>query len=161
MTQTIVDPIAHLADWTRRLSGMFASDLKALDEKTYNICPGGRARTVADITAEVVGYNKMVAAILRGEQPQQPTDEQRAAFVASMTTTDVCVNAILSSGSELADAIAGSTMEGLSEKITMPWGEEMTKYAMAQLVSNHILYHDAQLNYIQSLNGDDQMHWFE
>ncbi len=32
---------------------------------------------------------------------------------------------------------------------------------MALIAINHIMYHDAQINYLQSLHGDQEMHWFD
>jgi hypothetical protein len=35
----------------------------------------------------------------------------------------------------------------------------MSKFALAHLASIHMMYHDGQLNYIQSLHGDGEIHW--
>ena len=32
-------------------------------------------------------------------------------------------------------------------------------YMIAQIMVSHIWYHDGQLNYIQSLLGDEKVHW--
>lgn len=158
---TKVDAKAELANWTRRLTGMFAADLKAIAESSYTICPGGKCRTVAEFTSEVVGFNFMVSNLLKGQPAPMPSDEERAAFASKFTTTDFCVQSIKDSGEALASAIEAATEESMAEPVTMPWGETMSKWAMANLTANHILYHDGQLNYIQSLNGDAEMHWFD
>jgi hypothetical protein len=36
---------------------------------------------------------------------------------------------------------------------------ERPAYALVFFVSMHTMYHDAQLNFIQCLAGDGQMHW--
>ena len=49
--------------------------------------------------------------------------------------------------------------EQLQEKVTAPWGQEMSKYDLAQMAALNTMYHDGQLNYFQALHGDGEMHW--
>ncbi|MBX3119550.1 MAG: hypothetical protein KF784_10830 [Fimbriimonadaceae bacterium] len=160
-TATKIDPKTHLAGWTRQLTGMYANDLKAIDEANYANCPGGCARTVQDVTAEVIGFNYMIAAMLKGESPSMPSEEERAAFTAKFATTEACIGGIKDSGEALASALESASDETLASDATAPWGDKMPLYSLANIAANHILYHDGQLNYIQSLHGDGKMHWFE
>ncbi len=160
-TITRIDAKAELAKWTRQLAGMYVADLKALDESAILNSAGGAARTANDFTAEVAGFNLMTAKRLRGEEVPERTDEDRAAFTALFSTKDVCVNMLSSSAEELASAIESASDESMAEVVTMPWGQDMSKWELANLCANHILYHDGQLNFIQSLSGDGEMHWFD
>jgi|CXWL01.1.fsa_nt_gi uncharacterized damage-inducible protein DinB len=163
MSETItrIDAKAELANWTRRIAGMYVADLKALDESAITASAGGAARTAQEFTAEVAGFNLMVAKKLRGEEVPERTDEDRAAFSAQFSSKEVCVSMLSSSAEELAGAIEFANEESMAEEVTLPWGETMSKWALANLCANHILYHDGQLNFIQSLNGDAEMHWFD
>ena len=39
------------------------------------------------------------------------------------------------------------------------FNSEMPIYAVISFIGVHTAYHDAQLNFIQSLGGDTSMHW--
>lgn len=54
------------------------------------------------------------------------------------------------------DAIATSE---LGNTFTMASGEEVSMAEMMLLASYHTAYHDAQLNYLQAILGDGEMHW--
>jgi hypothetical protein len=155
-----IDAAAELAAWTRRCASMYAKDLRALSDEAYQKPCGEKARSMQEVTAEVAGYNMMVAGILQGNAPQMPTDEQRAAYTASLDTREKGVDAVLASANAMADAIlaAGDRLETIT---TAPWGEEMSLFVMANIAANHILYHDGQLNIVQCLHGDPAMHWFD
>ena len=163
MSETItrINAKAELAAWTRRIAGMYVADLKALDEAAITASAGGAARTAQEFTAEVTGFNLMVAKKLRGEDAPSRSDEERAAFTAQFANKDVCISLLTSSAEELANAIETADDDSLVENVELPWGETMTKWALANLCANHIFYHDGQLNLIQSLKGDAEMHWFD
>lgn len=114
-----------------------------------------------DVTAEVAGYNMMVAKLLRGEDAPMPSDVERAAFTASLANRADAEGVLLSSAEMLASAIESVGHERLETMTQAPWGEPMSLYFMANLTANHILYHDGQLNIVQCLHGDDAMHWFD
>lgn len=139
---------------------MYAKDLRALTDEAYQQPCGGKARTMQEVTAEVAGYNMMVAGILAGQAPQMPSDDQRAAFTASLASREKGIEAVVSSSNMLADAILAAG-DRLGTMTAAPWGEEMSLYQMANIAANHILYHDGQLNVVQSLHGDPAMHWFD
>lgn len=163
MSETItrIDAKAELANWTRRIAGMYVADLKALDETAISASAGGAARTAQEFTAEVAGFNLMVAQKLRGEDAPSRTDEERAAFTALFSNKEECISRLSSSSEELASAIEFASEESMTETVELPWGETMSKWALANLCANHIFYHDGQLNIIQSLKGDAEMHWFD
>ncbi len=159
-TATQINYKAKLASWTRELAGMYINDLKALDDASLTKCPGGCARTPQDFTAEVAGFASMVTKLLRGEAPAQRTDEEREAFKANFATVEGCVTGIQQSCEGLAAGIESASEDRLAELVKTPWGAEMQLYELTNIAVNHILYHDGQLNYVQSLNGDGEMHWF-
>jgi uncharacterized damage-inducible protein DinB len=156
-----IDAAAELAIWTRRVASMYAKDLRALTDEAYHRAVGEKARSMQDVTAEVAGFNMMVAKLLRGEDAPMPTDEQRAAFTASLARRADAEQILLSSADALATAIESVGHERLETMTQAPWGEPMSFYFMANLTANHMLYHDGQLNIVQCLHGDDAMHWFD
>jgi len=44
--------------------------------------------------------------------------------------------------------------------IDLPWGAQ-SLYSTAQTAVSHLWYHDGQLNYVQALLGDGEVHWME
>lgn len=156
-----LDAKGTLATWCRQVAKMYGQDLAAIPEDSYTQSPGGKARTVSDFTSEVVGFNRLVAEILRGGAPAMRSEEEREAFKRSFTTTSFCQEQVSASADELADAIEQCPDERLASVVTAPWGDSMPALTLATIAVNHILYHDGQLNYIQSLNGDGEMHWFD
>lgn len=159
-TATQLNVAEELANWTRRVAGMYVKDLKAISDEVYTKCQGGTCRTMQEVTAECAGFNMMVTAMIKGEAVPEFSDEQRAAFTASLDTRDKGAKAIESSANAMADAMA-SNGHRMGEVVTAPWGEAMNIFNISVLSANHMLYHDGQLNFVQSLNCDDKMHWFD
>ena len=159
-TSLTIDAAQELANWTRRVTGMYVKDLRAMSNEAYTTSAGGKCRSMQDVTAEVAGYNYMIATVLKQETPPSWSDQERADFIASLNTVEAGIDQVQKSGEMLAEAIENAG-DMLSEMGKAPWGEPMSYFQMAQICVNHILYHDGQLNIIQALNGDDQMHWFD
>jgi hypothetical protein len=40
-----------------------------------------------------------------------------------------------------------------------PFGRPVQKFGPASLPINHMMYHDGQFNFLQTLYGDDKIHW--
>lgn len=153
---------ANLANQIRRYSQMFNIDLNHIPEDEYTVSKGGKARTIQAIVAEVVGLNKMVAEILKGDGAgPMPSDEERAAFEAAFATRADCQTAITESAEALARILEKTRDEDLAKTEMAPWGMPMTYLEWSNIAVVHVMYHDGQLNFIQSLNGDDQIHWME
>ena len=149
----------YLVQWTRELGSLYVKDLKALPEGTWSASFAGKARTPQDFTAEVVGFCDFMAAACRGESRERRTEEERNAFRDSLATPDDGAKAIETSVNALADAFDAAPVERLAEMFESPIGT-MPLFVTVNIAINHVLYHDAQLNYIQALHGDGEMHWF-
>jgi hypothetical protein len=150
---------AELAGWARQLSHMFIADLKHMPESSFTQPQGGKCRTVADMVAEVSGLNMMAVSAINGNAPAMPSEEERAGYVATLTTPEACIHAIESSSEALAQALSDASDAALSESFTAPWGMTLSKYQFANIAANNMWYHDGQLNYIHMLNGDDKIYW--
>ena len=66
---------------------------------------------------------------------------------------------IRESAQKLAATVTQMSPDDLQAKVTAPWGQEMSKYDLAQMAALNTMYHDGQLNYFQALHGDGVMHW--
>ena len=159
-TITESNPATGLASWIRRVSGMYSKDLKALNEDAYTKSAGGKCRTLQDITAEVSGFNFTVADLITGKATEWKSEDVPEEYAASLSTIAAGEEAIRKSGDAIASALE-SHPQRLGETVVTPWGETMSLFDLANLSGSHIMYHDGQLNFVQSLNGDDKMHWFD
>jgi hypothetical protein len=144
-----IDVLKGLIDMTAYL---YVLDLKALPDGKFDSSPMGVARTPQDISTEVAGFNLLCCDLLADRTPEQA---ERALFA----TAEEAEQGIKESSQKLAATVAGMSDEQLQAKVTSPWGQEMSKYDLAQMAALNTMYHDGQLNYFQALHGDGEMHW--
>ena len=144
-----IDALKGLIDMTAYL---YILDLKALPDGKFDSSPMGVARTPQDISTEVAGFNRLCCNMLA----DKPQEEGEASLYESVEEAEI---GIRESAAALAAAVASMTPEALQTKVTAPWGQEMTKYDLAQMAALNTMYHDGQLNYFQALHGDGEMHW--
>lgn len=144
-----IDALKGLIDMTAHL---YTCDLNALPEGKFATSPMGVARTPQDISTEVAGFNRMCCKLLAGETPV----ESDGTMIADAETAAQEVKA---SAAELAAVIGSMDAAALDEMVMAPWGQEMSKYGLAQMAAINTIYHDGQLNYFQALHGDGEMHW--
>lgn len=135
----------------------YLKDLNALTHEQLAACANDKARSAYDFTYEVVYVNRRLATRLRGETPPPAEDNgwMRApeAFrnkVSAKQEFEESMDAIL----EAWDAYP----HDLDAPIKLANGET-NALNLGYMAAHHATYHDAQLNYLQSLNGDDKMHW--
>lgn len=134
-------------------------DIDASSEEMCNCTQDGKCRSVLAMTAEVIGFNHLVASLLRGETRGFPTPEERDAFAAKFTTKEAAKAGLETSVGDVCSAIEGVEASDWMTKITAPWGVEVTKAHLCSWSALHMMYHDGQINLIQILNGDHEVHW--
>jgi uncharacterized damage-inducible protein DinB len=137
--------------------GAFEQDLQALPEEAFAHAFGGKSRKVCDIVHEIVLVNDKICQLLRGETVDSWPDswvvapEELRGKEASM--------AAFQAGRDRALA----TVDGLSEdQMLEPMPSqngETNRFRRCQFMILHIWYHSGQLNFIQTLLGDDGWHW--
>lgn len=136
----------------------YIDDLNAMGEDQLTTCPGGCARTPADFTHEVTFINRRIAKRLNGQDPGPFEFKGWMTAPDEMRTKAAAVKEFQESAKEIEDALANIPEEEMLRKIETPSGET-SPYDLVTFCAMHIIYHDAQLNYIQSLGGDAEMHW--
>ncbi len=154
-----VDLKAHLHGFTERSYTLLVKDLKALPPEAHTACFAGAARAPLQFVAECAAINGRIAKFLSGVDSPSPSSEEREAFLASFDTCEKALAYLESETNTLyaaIEAVDPTTLGELSEKM---FGRPMTKFAIAEIPGFHMMYHDGQLNYIQSLRGDTEMHW--
>jgi hypothetical protein len=150
----------HLIQTIRSVQAMMISDLKAIPETQLRVSPGGCARDALNLVAECAMVNGFVARFLQTGSFERPPAEDRQAHLASFDTADKALGYLEQETNALIAAIEGVDESTFGDVIeNTPLGRPMTRFAIAQLPAMHMMYHDGQLNYIQTLYGDDKMHW--
>jgi uncharacterized damage-inducible protein DinB len=142
----------------RNACNIFLQDLQALPEEVFAKSFGAKTRTVADIVYEVNMVNDHVGMVIRGEKPFDWPEVDFVLAPADFQTKDVIIEAFKKSSEKIV-----STLEGFSEtQVTEPIqadGKETTRFDRCQFMVLHMWYHSGQLNFIQTMLGDDGWHW--
>jgi hypothetical protein len=158
-TAAAIDLRHIIAEMISDATKTYCSDLAYIPEEKLHEVPMGAARTPAEFTAECIGFNRMVARIIRDEKVHFPTEEEREAFVRSLDSIAKAQAGIEESSQAIREAIDGMNLSALDSEVNTPWGKPVKAYKLAYYAASHMSYHDGQINYIQSLYGDDKMHW--
>lgn len=137
--------------------GAMRKDLDAMPESAFEHHFGGKSRTVADIIHEVNMVNDDICRNMKGE----PASEWPEGWVTAPEgqRDKVSVLAAFDRSSEAVLALAeGSSEEDMSAKVITEHGET-DRFERFRFVALHVWYHSGQLNFIQTLLGDDAWHW--
>ena len=155
---TAFDAKAHLRTSTEWGVKQVTNDINAIAADKRSECPGGSARSPLYIVAECASVNGLIAKMLRGEQVERPSSEQAEAFMKTFDTTDKALAFLHQETESLLSAIDAMDESTLGDTVQTPLGER-TLFGLASIAGIHMGYHDGQLNYIQTLYGDSEMHW--
>jgi len=137
----------------------YVSDLESMTAEQLGTSPGGAARTPFDFTYEVAFVNRRVAMRLRGEVPEPFPSGGWITAPEGLRTVDQAVAEINSSVDEVLAAWDALAEDDLEKGFVGVSGETMSFIDLMFMVSYHMGYHDAQLNYLQAILGDAEVHW--
>jgi hypothetical protein len=154
-----VDVHQHLRAQTERAHRLLSNDIKAIAEDKNNVCPGGCARPALNIVAECAAINGMVAGFFRTGEFTRLTPEQREKHLSTFDTVEKALSYLDQETARLQEVLASLDVDTLGDTTEKFFGRTMTLFQIAELPSTHMMYHDGQLNYIQTLHGDSEMHW--
>lgn len=150
-----VKPIAiNSLKWVQKC---LRDDLQALPEDVFDKKFGPKTRTVADIMHEVNLVNDHIGLTIRGEELFD-WPEGWIYAPEELRTKEAVLSAFETSSQRILDTIEGFSEEQMLEPI-MSDGQETNRYERCRFMAWHMGYHSGQLNYIQTLVGDDGWHW--
>ncbi|MBS1716073.1 MAG: DinB family protein [Armatimonadetes bacterium] len=153
-----LDLKAHMSQSLERVLRLYVQDLEALDDVRLGQSLGGTARKPIDFTYEVAFVNRRIAKRLRGEDPGPFDADGWITAPDGFTGKAEAIAELSASVQEVLDAWDRVDEADLGREIETPGGPTNAFKVMMMAVT-HTNYHDAQLNYVQSLLGDDEMHW--
>jgi uncharacterized damage-inducible protein DinB len=137
---------------------IFRQDLEALPEDAFAKKFGPATRTVADIVYEVTLVNDHVGMVLRGEEPFQWPEGGWIKAPEDFQAKAVVLDAFEKSSQRITATVEAFTEEQLEETVQTEDGET-TRSERCRFMTLHMWYHSGQLNYIQTLLGDDGWNW--
>ncbi len=137
----------------------YSQDLDAMSDDQILTSAGGTARKPVDFTYEVALINRRLAARLaKTEPPAAPEGDDWWVAPEELQTKDAISQYFKASCEELLEAAKGMSEEDATVLVTFHGGEKPS-HTMVTFAAMHTMYHDAQLNFIQSLAGDSSVHW--
>ena len=148
----------HLTGQLEFARKAYVGDLRAMDEQRLISASGGSSRTPADFTYEIVSINKRISKRMRGEDPGEFKFEGWVKAPAEFQNKETIIAQLEESATEIIEAFANVPEEEMFRKIETPTGET-SPMDLAGFAAMHMTYHDAQLNYIQAMKGDVEVHW--
>lgn len=137
----------------------YVADLDALSGDQLNTSPGGAARIAYDYTYEVAFINRRVAARMRGDSPPPMPNQKWITAPDEFKVKGHAMDEIKGSVDDVLTSWSALTPDELDREIELPNGSKTSPIDLMFLAIFHTGYHDAQLNYLQSLLGDDEVHW--
>lgn len=153
-----LNPNAHLREATERTYRNLVNDLSALDEDKANAPAAAGTRDAVKLVAECAAVNGMLAGFLSTGMIASPTDADREAFFASMTTRQAALDILEQNTTALLNAIDATAADHWGDPAEWFFGPS-TVFSLAEFASLHMMYHDGQLNFLHTLHGDTAMHW--
>lgn len=158
-TVTAFDLKAFLTGMIQRSANRLADDLAHLSTEQLSTSPMGVARNPLHFSAECIGFNSLVVNAFSGAPSLRPSEEAREKFFASFDSLEKAQAGLRRSAEEVVAVIAEADEAKLTEQAMAPWGEPMPLYMLIYVAADHMSYHDGQVNYIQTLYGDAEVHW--
>ncbi len=149
----------HIIELVSRSGGHCIKDIEALEEplllKTY----GGSSRSVADVVTEIVAINKRFLTRMQGGDPGPFKFGEWMVAPDDMKSKAAIIAALTESISQIVALGESSTEAELSAVIETPTGPT-SRYDLLLFSAMHMTYHNGQFNYIQTMQGDSEVHWF-
>lgn len=149
----------YIARRIQESSKMYVEDLEAMSHEQLSHCPNQTCRSGYDFTYETLYVNQRIATRLRGEDPGPwPTTEGFMRAPEEFRHRDRLISEFRSASDAVLSAWQALPDDKLYETIELPQGKT-SPMEMINIVATHLSYHDGQLNYIQTLHNDAEVHW--
>ena len=140
-------------------TAFYIKDLEVMTDDQLLQSAGGTARKAIDFSYEVGEVTLQFASRLKGEEPAPSlSGDEWAVAPEGLRSKVAMIEYIKSASDELISAAKAIPEDEIGKLVGSP-GRERPAYALVNFGGMHIMYHDAQLNFIQSLKGDLAMHW--
>ena len=132
----------------------------AVPEDKREWSPGGAARSTLSQMQEIALAVNWLIPFAKGETVGRHDRVAMQRAAAELATIEACVEAARQNVSDWCNVIADFPDERLDEEVTLPFGSGMTMSLadVLGLPAWNMTYHLGQINLIQLLLGDKEMH---
>lgn len=157
-----VDARAYLSGWLEGLTDMYTKDIKAIPDDKWDATFGGCSKSANVATCDTLAMLDWTTEALKGNMVE--IDEESYvtdAVKAACATKEGACAYLASSTAAFAGALNAASDEALNTVVTPPWKMPAPLFILANIAVSHVWYHDGQLNYIQTLLGDEKVHWMD
>lgn len=161
VTTAGVDARGYLKGWAMALADMTSKDIRAIPADKWAATHGGCTKSALQVTVETISLLDWTTEALRGNASLADDTHKMAGLKAECASQDAAIARLKGAAAGFAVALSDASDEALNAIVTPPWRMDAPLFMIAQIAASHIWYHDGQLNYIQSLLGDDQIHWMD
>lgn len=136
-------------------------------ERTFSAMPADRqawkpmdtGRSALHQIAENAVINSWVAQVVRDRAVPPFDGEEYGKACGALDTAGKALAALRSGTDSLVSAIESLPDSALDAQVQFPWDTAPSTFAEAMLVAYwNMTYHIGQINYIQTLYGDNEMH---
>lgn len=150
---------ASLLEQFSRARQAFQKDLNALPAEAFSQNFGGKSRSAADIVWEVIAANDWMTAKLQGlDSGAPPNSEGWMRAPEDKQDKETLIGELGASLDRMEAAMASATEDQLAEPSGSQEGA-WPKGEFCRLAGVHLWYHSGQINYIQTILGDEEWHW--
>lgn len=133
-------------------------DLEALPADAFDKKFGEKTRTVADIVYEINLVNDHIGLTIRNEELFPWPEGGWITAPEDFRAKETVVAAFSQSSERFIQTVEGFSEEQFLEPI-MSDDRETNRFERCRFVAVHLWYHCGQLNFIQTILGDDEWHW--
>jgi len=137
---------------------MLLQDLEAIPDEVFSRSFGPKVRTIADIIYEVNMVNDHVGLTIRGEELfDWPEGWIKAP--EGFASKETVIEAFKKSSERIIATAESFSSEQMEETISDGEGGTTNRFERCRFMALHLWYHSGQMNYIQTIIGDDGWHW--
>lgn len=154
-----IDLRTSLSHWLAGLVDMYTKDIRATPEDKWDAPMGGATRPASVLTADAVSLMEWTTAALQGKE-----GDHQAAYARlkeECKTKGGAEAALKKAADEFSAALKAASDERLASEVMAPWQMPTPVVILAHIAVSHLWYHDGQVNFIQALLGDGEVHWME
>jgi Protein of unknown function (DUF1572) len=153
-----MDVAQSTIDALKGAASIFLKDLNALPEEAFTKSFGLKVRTVADIVYEVNLVNDHVGTTIRGEVPFEWPHGDWIKAPVGFDNKATIIEAFEKSSQKAIETAESLSEADLESTVQTEHGEK-TKFERCRFMALHMWYHSGQLNFVQTILGDDDWHW--
>lgn len=145
---------------TETANADFLRTVRATQPDKLEWKPLDQGRTVLDMAQECAQSASWFAQMLEDRSCDgfSMDDYPKAQAERATWSLDECERKLTDNTQRLAAAIRAIPDADLDQALTLPWGKTATLYEVISYHYRNVTYHEGQVNYIQTLYGDKEMH---